>query len=157
MLGDALSDVTTKQPLDMDDSHIYNSVVCCVDDNGTVNIVVWICVVGNVVVVCECFVAVDLVVVNVMVDVIGADMDFCVIVVVVDAVVLIGVVLFSGKVVVNVAVTDSVVVSGLEASVVEIVLVVVDVVVISTVVVAGTERYNRQRDLISQVNKCHCL
>ena len=116
MLGNALSDVTTKQPLDIDDSHLYNSVACCVNDNGTVNIVVWICVVGTVVVVCECFVVVDLVVVNVMVDVIGADMDFCVIVVVVDAVVLFEVVLFICKVVftvgVNTAVTDSAAVAG---------------------------------------------
>ena len=152
----------------MDDTHIYNFVTCCVDDNGTVNIVVWICVVGTVVVVCNCFVVVDLVVVNVLVDVIGADMDFCVIVVVVDAVVLvvvdavvlIEVVLFSGKVVstvgVNIAVTEPAGVSGLETSVVEIVLVVIDVVVISTVVVAGTEIYNRQKDLISRVNKSHC-
>ena len=74
-------------------------------------------------------------------------MDFCVIVVVVDVFVLIGVVLFSVKVVltvgVHIAVTEPAGVSGLEASVVEIVLVVVNVVVISTVVVAGTETYNR--------------
>ena len=116
MLGNALSVVTTKQPLGMDDSHIYDSVASCVDDNGTVDIVVCICVVGTVVVVCECFVVVDLVVVNVLVVVIGVDMDFCVIVVVVDAVVLIEVVLFICKVVftvgVNIAVTDSAAVAG---------------------------------------------
>ena len=78
MLGNVLSLVTTKQPLEIDDSHIFNSVTCCVDDNGTFNMVVCICVDGTVVVVCGCFEVVDLLVVKVMADVIRLGTVVCV-------------------------------------------------------------------------------
>ena len=86
MLGNVLSVVTTKQPLEVDDSHIYNSVACCVDENGNVNMVVCIYVVRTVVVVYACFEVVDLVAVKVM-DVIGPGTVVCVLVVVVIVVV----------------------------------------------------------------------
>ena len=53
-------------------------MTCCVDDNGTFNMVVCICVDGTVVVVCAFFEVVDVLVVKVMADVIRPGTVVCV-------------------------------------------------------------------------------